>query len=191
MDFSSGGKKVIERLVEAYGFTTRQALCDHLGVSKSTMATRYMRDIFPADWVIQCVLETQCALSWLCYGKGSKFEHQTHASVIIDKKVITGGELKNDGDISFDLSLINNDPNNLFFLHDVDKDYIFDRKFSLINDGTWLIAIDGNHTVRKLTKLPNNRLIVQSGSSSFECAESEINIIAKAIKCITNGLEFN
>lgn len=46
MDFSSGGKKVIERLVEAYGFSTRQALCDHLGVSKSTMATRYMRDIF-------------------------------------------------------------------------------------------------------------------------------------------------
>ncbi|WP_249824496.1 helix-turn-helix domain-containing protein, partial [Escherichia coli] len=31
MDFSSGGKKVIERLVEAYGFSTRQALCDHLG----------------------------------------------------------------------------------------------------------------------------------------------------------------
>ncbi len=52
MDFSSGGKKVIERLVEAYGFSTRQASCDHLGVSKSTMATRYMRDIFPADWVL-------------------------------------------------------------------------------------------------------------------------------------------
>lgn len=46
MDFNSGGKKAIERLVEAYGFGTRQALCDHLGVSKSTMATRYMRDIF-------------------------------------------------------------------------------------------------------------------------------------------------
>lgn len=29
MDFSSGGKRVIERLVEAYGFSTRQALCDH------------------------------------------------------------------------------------------------------------------------------------------------------------------
>ncbi|WP_262830710.1 helix-turn-helix domain containing protein [Klebsiella aerogenes] len=25
-------------MVEAYGFTTRQALCDQLGVSKSTMA---------------------------------------------------------------------------------------------------------------------------------------------------------
>ncbi len=31
MDFSSGGKKVIERLVEAYGFSTRQALLRSLG----------------------------------------------------------------------------------------------------------------------------------------------------------------
>lgn len=70
MDFNSGGKKVIERLVEAYGFTTRQALCDHLGVSKSTMAKRYMRDIFPADWVLQCVIETGVSVDWLISGKG-------------------------------------------------------------------------------------------------------------------------
>lgn len=61
---------MIERLVEAYGFTTRQALCDHLGVSKSTMATRYMRDIFSADWVLQCVMETGVSIDWLVSGKG-------------------------------------------------------------------------------------------------------------------------
>ncbi|MCV5942164.1 helix-turn-helix domain containing protein, partial [Escherichia coli] len=52
MDFSQGGKKAIERMVEAYGFTTRQALCEQLGISKSSLATRYMRDSFPSDWVI-------------------------------------------------------------------------------------------------------------------------------------------
>lgn len=55
---NQGGKAAIERLVKAYGFTTRQALADHLGVSKSTLANRYMRDTFPADWIIQCALET-------------------------------------------------------------------------------------------------------------------------------------
>ncbi|MDA7147119.1 helix-turn-helix domain-containing protein, partial [Escherichia coli] len=35
-------------MVKAYGYKTRQALADHLGISKSTLATRYMRDIFPA-----------------------------------------------------------------------------------------------------------------------------------------------
>ena len=73
MDFSTGGKAAIERLVAAYGYTTRQALCDRLGVSKSTMATRYMRDIFPADWIIQCVLETGASLEWLSYGTGEAF----------------------------------------------------------------------------------------------------------------------
>lgn len=70
MDFKTGGQQVILRLVEAYGFSTRQMLCDHLGVSKSTLATRFMRDIFPAEWVIQCALETNAWLKWLVSGVG-------------------------------------------------------------------------------------------------------------------------
>ncbi|GGD11310.1 hypothetical protein GCM10011513_05950 [Franconibacter daqui] len=62
---NQGGKAAIERLVEAYGFTTRQALADHLGVSKSMLANRYMRDTFPADWIIQCALEKGIPLRWL------------------------------------------------------------------------------------------------------------------------------
>ncbi|WP_143340009.1 helix-turn-helix transcriptional regulator, partial [Cronobacter sakazakii] len=70
MDFNSGGRQAIERLVKAYGFSTRQALSDHLGVSKSTLATRYMRDIFPSDWIIQCAMETGVSLEWLVTGTG-------------------------------------------------------------------------------------------------------------------------
>ena len=49
---------------------TRQALADHIGVSKSTLANRYMRDTFPADWIIQCSLETGASLTWLTTGNG-------------------------------------------------------------------------------------------------------------------------
>ncbi|MEW5143136.1 helix-turn-helix transcriptional regulator, partial [Enterobacter hormaechei] len=68
-----GGKEVIARILEAYGFTTRITLCRQLGVSQSTMANRYARDTFPADWVIVCHLETGAALIWLITGAGSKF----------------------------------------------------------------------------------------------------------------------
>lgn len=34
------------------------------------MATRYMRDIFSADWVLQCVMETGVSIDWLVSGKG-------------------------------------------------------------------------------------------------------------------------
>ncbi|HGO4744211.1 TPA: helix-turn-helix domain-containing protein, partial [Klebsiella pneumoniae] len=47
----SGGKEAITRILQAYGFSTRQALCDRLGISQSTMANRWMRDTFPHDWV--------------------------------------------------------------------------------------------------------------------------------------------
>lgn len=57
MNLEKGGRGAIERMVEAYGFKTRQALCDHLGISKSTLATRYMRDSFPAEWVISAPLK--------------------------------------------------------------------------------------------------------------------------------------
>ncbi|MEI7199391.1 helix-turn-helix transcriptional regulator [Pectobacterium parvum] len=66
---NQGGKAAIERLVEAYGFSTRQALCDHLGVSNSTIANRYMRDTFSSDWIIQCSIETGTYLRWLSTGE--------------------------------------------------------------------------------------------------------------------------
>lgn len=72
MSLEKGGRGAIERMVEAYDLKTRQALCYHLGISKSTLATRYMRDSFPAEWVIQCALETNSTLQWLTTGEGLK-----------------------------------------------------------------------------------------------------------------------
>ncbi|MDO1994297.1 helix-turn-helix domain-containing protein, partial [Escherichia coli] len=40
MNFKNGGQAVITRMLEAYGFKTRQALCEQFNVSASTMGTR-------------------------------------------------------------------------------------------------------------------------------------------------------
>ncbi|MEZ6875456.1 helix-turn-helix transcriptional regulator [Enterobacter sp. KBR-315C3_2022] len=67
-----GGKGQIERLVEEYGFTISKALANHLEVTKSTLANRYMRDFFSADWLIQRALETGISLRWLTTSEGPK-----------------------------------------------------------------------------------------------------------------------
>lgn len=85
MNLEKGGRAAIERMVDAYGYNTRQALCDHLGVSKSTLATRYMRDSFPSEWVIQCALETGVSLNWLVTGNGLKYEKDTSDLISIKK----------------------------------------------------------------------------------------------------------
>lgn len=97
MSLEKGGRGAIERMVEAYGFKTRQALCDHLGISKSTLATRYMRDSFPAEWVIQCALETGASLNWLTTGHGSKQTSGNTNTMEVVKYVLSDGTLQEDG----------------------------------------------------------------------------------------------
>ena len=189
MDFSSGGKKVIERLVEAYGVSTRQALCDHLGVSKSTMATRYMRDIFPADWVLQCAIETGYSLEWLSFGIGDKNISNTNAQILVPKKKLISGTLIEDGAYVFDKTFLPEKICNPFIIEDLDNEYICSFEYDDISDGLWLIGIDEKISVRTLTRLPNNRLYVEGGNRGFECSRDEIQIVGIVWCCILRRAE--
>nr|WP_135719109.1 phage repressor protein CI [Klebsiella quasipneumoniae] len=175
LDFNSGGKKAIERLVEAYGFSTRQALCDHLGVSKSTMATRYMRDIFPADWVIRCSLETGVSLEWLTSGKGVLNQISTSELITLDSFDLHDGELINIQQRSISRELLPEILNQPYIVNDNYESYIISKEYNLV-DGLWLISIDGQFSLRSVYKLPNNRIRVENEKYSFECGATDIEI---------------
>jgi phage repressor protein C with HTH and peptisase S24 domain len=181
VDFNSGGKKAIERLVEAYGFGTRQALCDHLGVSKSTMATRYMRDIFPADWVIQCALETGTSLNWLTTGHGSKQASANTNTIEVEKYLLSDGALQKDGFYIFDKGFLPSTFKKPFVITDNNSEFICDKEFDDIRDGKWIISIDGEITIRDITRLPGGRIFVEGGNRAFECKIEDIEIIGKII----------
>ena len=181
LDFNSGGKKVIERLVEAYGFNTRQALCDHLGVSKSTMATRYMRDIFPADWVLQCSIETGCSLEWLSFGQGDKSALIMNRTVTLAYKKLICGNLEDAGDCVFDTKLLPKNLQKPEIISENELSYICDYGYDSVRDGLWIINIDGEISVRTITKLPQKRIRVEGKNNSFECAINEIVLVAKVI----------
>lgn len=186
MDFNSGGKKVIERLVEAYGFTTRQALCDHLGVSKSTMATRYMRDIFPADWVLQCAIDTDASIIWLATGEGNCKENIKKDVVKIPQKIIENGMLIEKELISIQKDFIINNLKDPVIVKEADRIYICDGSLKKIEDGNWLVQIDDHYSIRMITMLPGKRLRVANEATHFECKASELNFIYKAVKIVKN-----
>ena len=71
---NTGEREAIHRLMAAYDFKSRQQLLRSLGRIKSTMANRYLRDSFPAEWVIQCAFETGVSLLWLTTGQGSQVQ---------------------------------------------------------------------------------------------------------------------
>lgn len=185
MNLDKGGRGAIERMVEAYGFKTRQALCDHLGISKSTLATRYMRDSFPAEWVIQCALETETSLSWLTTGEGRQKCSQIVNTKKLVKKRLVDGNLQPEGSYVFDLAFLPANLRNPMVVIDRESEYICDVDFEGVRDGSWLVSIDSVVCVRTLTRLPGGRLRVDGGSNAFECLISELGIIAKiAVMCI-------
>ncbi|MCP2003748.1 UNVERIFIED_ORG: phage repressor protein C with HTH and peptisase S24 domain [Buttiauxella agrestis ATCC 33320] len=186
MNLEKGGRGAIERMVEAYEFKTRQALCDHLGISKSTLATRYMRDSFPAEWVIQCALETGVSLKWLTYGQGHKESSQKENIIELEKHVLTGGKLQVKGSYIFDKEFLPENLKKPIVVAEDNSEFICDIEYEDVRDGKWVVSIDGEVAIRDLTRLPGRRLSVEGGHSSFECKIDEIDIIGKIRSAIQN-----
>lgn len=181
LDFSQGGKAAIERLVEAYGFSSRQALADHLGISKSTLANRYMRDTFPADWIIQCALETGVSLRWLSTAQGPAQIDEKSQIKSLNKEILDNGKLSVLGYLLFDSSILPKDMDGISAVKSEDAIYIVKRGESDIRDGLWMIAIDGIYSLRELSRLPHNRVILESKTNKIECNISDIDIVARVI----------
>ncbi|HAT2166877.1 TPA: phage repressor protein [Citrobacter freundii] len=187
MDFSSGGKKVIERLVEAYGFTTRQALCDHLGVSKSTMATRYMRDIFPADWVLQCFMETGVSIDWLVSGKGELAVNTEAKLAEIETQELRNGEAFVLGSYKIDPSFLLREVKAPLAVKYDRQIYVCDRDDAILSDGQWLVQIEGKLSIKKINLIPVRKAMVSGDGFTFECDIGDIKPIAKVYSVISEA----
>lgn len=63
-------KNIIDRMVNAYKLKTMKALCEYFGVGISVLSNRVVRNTIPAEYIIQCSLDTGANLLWLCNGEG-------------------------------------------------------------------------------------------------------------------------
>ncbi|KER01348.1 putative transcriptional regulator [Photorhabdus temperata subsp. temperata Meg1] len=195
MGADSGGKQAIERLVRAYGFKSRQALSDHLGVSKSTMANRYLRDSFPADWVIQCNLETNASLLWLSTGQGEMFpdgrrKKESLENIIaptIQRVKLVGGKLNTDSSVVLDSELIAKEIKKPLIVDDGNSWYLLDTEESGVQDGLWLVDIEGMHSIKKITKIPVSKIRVFDNDVTFDCAIDEINFVGRVYLMISRN----
>ncbi|MDE1190120.1 MAG: phage repressor protein CI [Pantoea sp.] len=177
-----GGKDVIFRIVEAYGFSSRQALCNHLGVSQSTLANRSARDTFPADWVIICHVETGASLFWLTTGQGHAFETATEShSMCIAHKKITNGMLNDVDDFVIDKTALPEGLQSPLMVSTERSIYLTDRYDGEILDGMWLIEIDGLVSIRELIRFPGGRVRVENGKTYFECQVEDIKVLGKVV----------
>lgn len=179
---NTGGQKVIERILKAYGFTSRQAFCNHLGVSQSTMANRYARNTFPSDWVIICSMETGASIKWLSSGEGMMFEdgHDDRV-VMLQHQKITNGVLNSQSEIFCDKSEIPEGLDSPFIVTADKSRFLVDAYEGEITDGLWLVQIDGLVSIREIYRFPAGRIRIENGKASFECDASDVKVLGKVI----------
>lgn len=176
---SSGGKSVLKRILEAYGFTMQKQLGDLLEISSGTMSAWVRRDYFPGDVVVTCALDTGADLQWLATGQGvnpakSVSTVSKSHSGKMPKFQFLSGELKAVGEWTYDESLVPATMTDAVFVVGSNTSWIIDRGAMNFSNGLWFVAIDGAIDLCDITRLPGNRLSIKTGSTQYECDVKDV-----------------
>lgn len=184
---NSGGKEILQRIMQAYGFTMQKELGDHLGIPSGTMSAWVRREHFPGDVVIVCALDTGASLYWLATGNGGLYESNVTAPteqtslVTIKKYRLENGELKKIGNWLADPSMIPDNQDGLMFVEGMGKSWLVDISVENIANGRWLISIDGAKDVFNVIRMPGNKVRLTNDSADFECSLSDITPSGRVI----------
>ncbi|MBC2622883.1 phage repressor protein CI [Citrobacter cronae] len=191
----SGGKVVLRRIMDAYGFTLQKQLGDLLDIPSGTMSAWVRREHFPGEIVIVCALDTGVSLYWLATGNGSMYEQKTEDSAAlpiglkqITKYSIQTGQLSESGAWFCDETLIEAGVNNPVLVEKTGQRWLVDLDAKNIANGRWLIDVDGTCDVYDVARLPGNRLTVKNGSSQFECLVDEIKCVGMVFLTLSKSI---
>lgn len=187
---SSGGKAVLRRIMDAYGFTLQKQLCELLGISSGTVSTWVRRNYFPGDVVVTCALDTGVPLQWLATGKGlTRNENQQNSrNYLIPHKNLTAGVLKDAGCWSIDLNFFPQKISEPTFISSSTGSWVLDMKITGLSNGQWLLGIDDKYDIYEVTLLPGKKISVLKNGSGFTCAIDEVNTVGKVVLIMTYSL---
>ncbi|MBJ5867373.1 phage repressor protein CI [Salmonella enterica subsp. enterica serovar Derby] len=184
LEFSKGGSEVLDRVIQAYGFTSKLALANHLEIASSSLANRYKRDFFPSDIVVRCIAETGATLEWLATGQGKKFNDEELDIMKMSRQKIVDGKLYDAGFLMLDkVTFLPGKPlpQNPMCVIDGSLQYIIEQDFSEVYDDEWLVEIEGKTSVRTLTRIPIKQVRVSGVGMAFDCGIDDIKIIGRVV----------
>lgn len=178
---------ILDRVIEAYGFTQKLQLAEHLNMAASSLSSRYKRGVFPADIVVKCVAETGASLEWLATGEGKKFDDESLDILKLPHKKLVDGQLYDSGYVMFDKALFLPGtplPTEPICIIDEKTQYLLDRQFADVYDGEWLVEIEGKVSIRTLTRIPVRKVRVSGVGMAFDCGIDDIEIIGRVVLAI-------
>ncbi|MFT2789499.1 phage repressor protein CI [Serratia sp. T13T92] len=189
IDYDGDSTPVLDRIIEAYGFTSKLMFANHLDVAASSLSNRYRRGGFPSDLVVRCMAETGVTLEWLAMGQGKKFDDGALDILKFPRQKLVDGHLYDSGMAMLDKVFFRDGsalPSEPFCLLDDKVQYIIDRQFTQIYDGEWLVNIEGKINIRTLVRIPINKVRVSGASTPFDCALEDIDVLGRVVMTIMN-----
>jgi len=187
IDFNSGGVAVLDRVIEAYGFTTKVALAEHLGIASSSLAMRYKRDYFPSDIVVKCMADTGATLEWLATGEGQRFANEELNIFKMPRHKIVDGQLFEDGSLILGKDVFlpgKAAPQDPRCVVDGVSQHVVEQIYSEVYDGEWLVEIEGKISIRTLTRIPVQKVRISGSGVPFDCDLTDIKIIGRIVLSI-------
>lgn len=182
--FPKSTSETLDRVVSAYGFSMKMQLAEHLGIAASSLSARYKRDVFPADIVLQCALETGTSIEWLVTGKGISFRDVKPDALNLIRKKLINGHLHDADSVLFDRGIFL-DPNNLpsapMCLIHGSTQYIVDEQYDEVLDGLWLVEIEGKVGIRTLTRIPVKKVRISGHGAAFDCDIDDITVLGRVM----------
>lgn len=179
-----GGKAVVQRILQAYGFTMQKQLHDHLGVGNGTVSTWIKRNYFPGEVVIRCALETGADLEWLATGEDKQSQndefnqHEKSISDIVDIPFfsIDNSSLVRKGTIKVDYKIFNRKFRTPIYVSDGCTDsWIVETEFGNPTDGLWLVERVNNTSIEYIRLLPHGEILIKEVSWPL----SELKLLGK------------
>ncbi|EMB4326272.1 phage repressor protein CI [Pluralibacter gergoviae] len=182
IDLNVDSTPILDRVIEAYGFTQKLQLAEHLDMAASSLSSRYKRGVFPADIVVKCIAETGVNLEWLATGQGRKFVDEESDLLKLPRKKIVDGLLYDSGSFMIDkVTFLPGKPlpQDPICVLESSTQFIIDRHFTEVYDDDWLIDIEGKVSVRTLTRIPVRKVRVSGIGMAFDCGIEDIKIIGR------------
>ncbi len=194
LDELEGGKAVLGRMLQAYGFSMQKELGDMFGLSSGTISTWVRRNYFPGDVVVVCALDTGVSLRWLATGQGAIHDHRQTQNVEIEKisqltKLrLRGGILEEEGLWAVDSSLLDTSLTKPAYVVKGHHAWIVDLGSANVGNGRWLLDIDGDVDVYDVARIPGNRLKITSLATTFDCGVEEVKALGQVFITLDRNL---
>lgn len=187
LDPESDSAPVLDRVLEAYGFTQKLQLAEHLGIASSSMSARYKRGGLPADIMLKCMAETGVTLEWLATGQGRKFEDEEVDILKMPRRKIVDGLMYDAGMYMLDkVSFLPGVPlpTSPVCVVEGNNQFIVDTTFTEVYDDQWLVEIEGKMSIRTLTRIPIKKVRVSGVGMAFDCGIDDITVIGRVVLTI-------